>query len=171
MSLIVETGTASASSEAYASVAYCDAYHDAIGNSLWATLQTIEKEQALRRATMFMGQYYRLQWKGSRVNETQALDWPRYNVTVPDLGVFNVIMPDTVPNLVVQANAEMALLAAAGPLNPDQTQNVISKQVGPLKIVYDSNSPQGKKYVAIDDILKPLLGSSANGVNFKLRRV
>jgi hypothetical protein len=137
---------------------------------LWAALQTIEKEQALRRATMFMCQSYRLQWKGSRVNEVQALDWPRYNVTVPDLGVFNVLMPDTVPDLVQRANAEMALLAAAGPLNPNQSQNIISKQVGPLKVVYDPTSPQWTKYTAIDDILRPLIGANSNGMNIKLRR-
>lgn len=172
MSLIVETGTAGTDSEAYASVAYCDAYHAAIGNSLWATLQTVEKEQALRRAASFMCQAYRMQWKGFRVSSSQALDWPRYDVTMPDLVGYSVVSSDVVPDLVVKANAEMALLAAAGPLNPDRTQGVLSKQVGPLKIVYDSNSPQGKKYVAIDDILRPLIGAtSGNGMNVKLRRV
>lgn len=171
MTLIVETGTASSTSESYASVAYCDTYHDAIGNAAWALLSTTLKEQALRRATSFLCQSYRLQWKGVRVNATQALDWPRYDVSIPDLGVFNAIASDVVPDLVQKATAEMALLASAGPLNPDLTQNVVSKQVGPIKIVYDSSSPQAKRYSAVNDILMPLIGSSGNGVNVKLRRV
>jgi hypothetical protein len=170
MSLIVETGTASSTSEAYASVAYCDTYHASVGNSLWATLQTVEKEQALRRATNFLGQYYRLIWKGSRVLSTQALDWPRYNVQVPDLGVFNCIASDVVPDLVVRANAELALIAASGDLNPPTSQQVLSKQIGPIKVVYDSSSPQAKRYPAVYDILKPLL-YAGSGANVSLRRV
>ena len=169
MSLIVETGTASAASEAYASVAFADAYHDGAGNMSWAALQTVDKERALRRAAMFMNQSYRLQWKGCRVNLTQALDWPRYNVQVPDLGVFNVIMPDTVPVIVQQANAELALSASTKSLNPVASQAVLSKTVGPIKIVYDSNSPQGKRYLAVTDILRPLLQSV--GASMKLQRV
>lgn len=169
MSLIVETGTAGADSESYASVTYSDTYHDNRGNTLWATLLIIEKEQALRRAASFMCQSYRMQWKGYRVDANQALDWPRYNVSVPDLGFDNLIYPDTVPNLVINANCELALLAAAGDLNPTIGQNVLSKQVGPIKIVYDSTSAQGKQYVAVMDILRPLL-QIASGSNMKLRR-
>lgn len=169
MSLIVETGTASPLSEAYVSTNYCDTYHSDRGNALWSTLLTVEKEQAIRRAATFMCQTYRMAWKGCRVNGEQALDWPRYNVQVPDLGVDNVIYPDVVPTLVQQANAELAFSAASGNLNPDATQNIVSKQVGPLKIVYDSASPQGKKYSSVDDILRPLLQSS--GSSIKLRRV
>lgn len=170
MSLIVETGTASANSEAYASVAYADAYHEAIGNTLWSTLLLVEKEQALRRAANFMCQTFRMQWKGSRVNSTQALDWPRYNVEVPDLGVFNVLMPDVVPDLVLKANVELAFLAASGDLNPNKTQGILSKQIGPIKVVYDIASPQGKQYTSVNDLLQPLL-ESVGGMNFKLRRV
>lgn len=169
MTLIVEIGTADSQSESYASVLDCDTYHNSIGNTLWNTLLLVEKEQALRRAASFMCQSYRMRWKGYRVNSTQALDWPRYNVSVEDLGVDNVIMPNVVPNLVVRANCELAFLAAAGDLNPNTTQSVVSKQVGPIKVVYDSNSPIGKKYVAVMDILRPLF-ASVGGVSYKLRR-
>ena len=170
MSLIVETGDASSLSEAYASVDYADAYHAAMGNTLWATLQPVEKEQALRRAAMFMCQTYRMDWKGVRVNSTQALDWPRYNVEKPDLGVYNIVNPTTIPIEVQQANAELAFNAAAEDLNPVGTQGIVSKEVGPLKVVYDVNSPQGKRYSKISQILRPLLSSGANGVNVPLRR-
>ena len=170
MSLIVETGTASATSEAYCTVAFADAWHEAAGTSLWATLQNTEKEQALRRAATFLCQTYRLQWKGSRVNANQALDWPRYNVEVPDLGVFNVIYPDVIPITIQQANAELAFTAASGNLSPDATQNIVSKQVGPLKVVYDNNSPSGRRYTAIANMLQPFL-NTGSGACVSLRRV
>ena len=171
MTLIVETGTASATSEAYASVDYADILHDAIGNTLWATLILVEKEQALRRAASFMCQAYRMRWKGSRVNFSQALDWPRYNVDVSDLGVYTVVYPDNVPDIVQRANAELALLAAAGDLNPTRNQGILSKAVGPIKIVYDSASPLGKRYPAIEAMLEPFFGAVSSGLNAKLRRV
>ena len=77
MSLNVETGTGASNSESYASVTNADTYHSNRGNSLWATLTTPEKEQALRRATDYMEQVYRKRWKGVRVNATQALSFPR----------------------------------------------------------------------------------------------
>ena len=171
MSLIVETGTASSNSEAYASVEFANAYHEAMGNTLWATLQTIEKEQALRRAASHLCQVYRMQWKGVRVNFTQALDWPRYNVERADLGVYNVVDPATVPIEVQQANAELAMNASTEDLYPAASQNVLSKEVGPIKVVYDANSPQGKKYPKISAMLQSLLDNGASSVNFKLRRV
>jgi hypothetical protein len=171
MSLIVEIGTASALSEAYISVADCDTYHDNRGITLWSTLQLIEKEQAIRRAAAYMCQAYRSQWKGCRVNAVQSLDWPRYNVQLPDLGVYNVVASDTVPTLVQQANAELALLAAAGDLNPTSTQNVVSEQIGPLKVVYDASSPQGARYSAVSDILRPLLDVASRGAMVRLQRV
>jgi hypothetical protein len=170
MTLLVETGTASADSESYATVAYADSYFSNNGITIWASLSETEKEQSLRRAATFMCQHYRMQWKGYRVNATQALDWPRYNVEVPDLGVFNVLLPTVVPTIVQQANAELALIAASGELNPIKTQTVTSKQIGPIKVVYDAASPSGKRYVSIDSLLAPLLNGSTGG-NMKLRRM
>jgi flagellar basal body rod protein FlgC len=85
--------------------------------------------------------------------------------------VYNVVDPATVPIEVQQANAELALNAASEDLNPVRTQGIISKEVGPLKVVYDPNSPSGKQYSKIGMILLPLLDVGANGANVKLRRV
>ncbi len=169
MSLIVETGAANPDSEAYATVLFADTYHSNMGNSLWATLVTVEKEQALRRAASFMCQMYRLQWKGVRVSADQALDWPRYDVTISDLGVWNTVSSDIIPDLVQRANAELALLAAAGNLNPVKKQGVLSKSVGPIKIVYDTASPTSSQYVAIRDMLRPFL-NTASSATMKLQR-
>lgn len=50
MTIEVETGSGSATSESYASTSDVDTYQSNRGVTLWATLSTAEKEQALRRA-------------------------------------------------------------------------------------------------------------------------
>lgn len=173
MALVVETGSASASSEAYASVADADSYFSLRGFALWAGMSTAEKEQALRRATGYMLQTYRLRWSGFRVADTQALDWPRYGVERPDSagslqgaqGVFNVgawggpVYYDhlTVPREVREANIELAYKAAAGELLADVDPEVASESVGPVAVSYFQGSSKTKKYPAIDRLLMPML--------------
>jgi hypothetical protein len=168
MTLVVETGTASASSESYASVADADLYQGNLGNTLWTGLLTEEKEQALRRATNFMTQCYRLRWAGARMNATQALDWPRGYVPIPDvLGIYrgrSFIAGTEIPIVVIHACIELANAAAAGDLNPPAKQNVISKEVGPIKVVYDRDSAQGTRFPAVDAMLAPFLVTNANSM-------
>ena len=163
MTIVVEIGNAASNSECYISVADADIYHASIGNSIWTNLLLAEKEQALRRAANYMTQYYRLQGKGTRVNSTQALDWPRWNVQVPDIIGYgrNYVLQTEIPIAVMRANADLALIAAAGDLNPAQTERVISEQVGPLKVQYDPSSPQNTRYVAVHALLAPYLSSGS----------
>lgn len=167
MSLITETGSGSPLAESYASVADADAYHSARGNSLWATMTTTEKEQALRRGTDFISGFYRLKWKGARVSLTQALDWPRLNVELEDIGFgrYVALVPyNTVPPQVVQATCEISFRAAAGELAPDLQRQVIAETVGPLKTEWAPGSPEYVRFRQIDLILKPLLQSGGLGV-------
>lgn len=171
MSLIVEDGTSLSNAESYASVAECDVYHAANGITIWAPLLVLEKEQALRRATNFMLQTFRTRWKGQRATSTQRLDWPRWNVQLPDLfGTVDAYVPNTeIPQLLKDVLCELALLAAQGDLNYVGTQGVISKQVGPLKVVYDKDTTTQKKYVFIENMLSVYLtGNTRN--NIKLVR-
>lgn len=146
MSLEVETGTGSASAESYASVALADTYLAGRGYSLWSTLSVTEREQALRRATLFMGRY---PWKGQRLSSTQALDWPRVGVQAHRFAVDG----DRVPQPVVHACIELAFRAAAGELAPDQTQNVLSKTVGPISVTYQAGSTASRRYPTLDALL------------------
>lgn len=171
MSLIVETGTGDPTAEAYATTAYADAYHISMGNVAWAALDQTTKEVNMRKAAQYMCQYYRMDWQGYRAHADQALDWPRWNVMVADLGVHNVILPTVIPIQVQQANCELALLALSGPLNPNRKQQVLSKQVGPIKITYDNGSPQATLYTAVDDMLSPFMGAGSGGINHKLVRM
>lgn len=164
MSLITETGTGDPNSESYISVASADVYHSNAGNTLWATLLLAEKEQALRRATKFMLQTYRLRWKGVRTSLIQALDFPRYNVDLPDTYTYNLLSSTVVPNEVQWANAELALLAAAGDLHPPEKQNVLKKTIGPITIVYDTASPQHVRYGFINQMLMIYLTTTGNTI-------
>jgi hypothetical protein len=172
MSLNVETGTASPTSESYVSVADATTYHANRGNSPWALLTTAQMEEALRRATDYMVQVYRLRWGGVSVTGEQALDWPRNFVIREDfqastingyqmLGGNYYYPNDEVPAEVKNACAELALKAAAGELLPDLNQGVVMERVDVLQIEYDKYSPQSPRYTAIDRLLAPFLSGSS----------
>ena len=67
--------------DAYVSLAACDAYHTALGNTAWTGLDAA-KEVAIRKATLWVDNAYRGRWKGIRCDTTQPLAWPRWDVTV-----------------------------------------------------------------------------------------
>lgn len=164
MALIVEDGTAKPDAEALCSVDAADAHHAARGAAAWAALATDAKEQALRRATDYMGQVYGLLWSGTRTTSTQALDWPRADVARPE--VDDYYWPsNVVPAAVVKACAELALRAASGPLLGDQGREVVEQTVGPITTKYAQGSSQATRYAAVDAMLAGMLtaprGSSA----------
>lgn len=159
MSLIVEDGTGMETAESYASVAQADARLAALGMTNWATLTTTEKEQALRRATVYMVQVYGGRWKGTRLYRIQALDWPRYGVEVEGYAISSA----EVPVEVVNACIDTAFKAAAGDLNPDIGRAVKREKVGPLETEYADYGSQVVQYRAIDQLLAGLLrGGGAN---------
>jgi len=167
MSLICEDGSIVTGAESYCSVADASAYHTARGNAAWAALTTDAlREAALRKATDFMRQVYRSRWQGYKVNEDQALDWPRYNVVVEGYAVDSDIVPTEVKN----ACAELALKASAAELNPDLTQGVLSEQVGSISVTYDKASPQFTRYRAIDAIISPYLKAGGGGCSMGVIR-
>jgi hypothetical protein len=167
MSLIVEDGSIVTGAESYATVAEATAYHAARSNTAWAALATDAlREAALRRATDYMRQAYRSRWQGYKVNEDQALDWPRYDVEVEGYAVDSDIVPTEVKN----ACAELALRASAADLNPDLTQGVLSEQVGSIQVTYDKASPQFTRYRAIDALLSPYLKAGGGGCSMGVIR-
>jgi hypothetical protein len=156
MALITEDGTGRSDAESYASVSTADAYHAARGTDAWAALSTPVKEASLRKATDYMLQAYRGAWKGDRMLSTQALDWPRYGVTVDRFPVLTTIVPPEV----VKACCELAFKAASGDLLADQGPQVISEKVGPIDVQYQAGGRQAIKYASVDAMLSALLGGS-----------
>lgn len=159
MALVVETGSGLSTAESFCSVADADARHSAFGNTAW-TGTDAAKEAALRRATAFMEQRYRNNWKGTRLYRAQALSWPRYGAIVDSYDVDSTVVPEEVKN----ACADLAVKALTEDLNPDLTRAVIREKVGPLETEYAEYSPQAKRPVSIDQALAPYLrggGASA----------
>lgn len=165
MALEVEDGTGKANADSYISVADADAYFAARGITLWATLQEIEKEQALRRATDFMERRYGAQWTGQRLTLSQALSWPRTGVVYQGW----LLPSDTVPMQVVKACAELGFRAAGGELDPDLGAQVKSEAVGPIAVTYADGARQQVKFQAIDAMLGSLV-TGGGGSMVKLVR-
>lgn len=160
MSIIVEDGTAKVDSETYISVTDADTFFANRGFSLWATLSTAEKEQALRRATDYLEFTYRTRWNGVQVNSTQALGWPRINVPHPSgVGLYPSI---SIPPEVIKANAELAYRAAGGELLGDVKAPVLSETVGPISVTYDRAAVRVTRYPVVDRLLAPLLFGMGN---------
>jgi len=174
MAMITEDGTGRADAESFCSLADATTYHAAMGNAAWAALATDAlREQALRRATVYMGQTYRLRWAGYRRTDTQALDWPRHNVPKPDTsdGRFVAYYSETsVPTEVRNACAELALKASAGELLADVGQAVTERTVGPITTKYAAGSVAVKRYMAVDRLLGPLLADGGSSSALRLVR-
>ena len=161
MTLTVEDGTALANAESYLSVAAADAYHTSRGTAeaSWVGLDADIKEQCLRRATDYMLQTYRGRWKGYLVKpQTQALDWPRYQV-YPDASFVYAIASNSVPPEVTRACAELAMRANVASLTTDVVAQgeVTSETVGPISVTYSVTGQRQVRYSAVDRMLGPLL--------------
>lgn len=162
MALIVEDGTGRADAESYISVADADTYHAARGATAWAGYSTSDKEAALRRATEYMVQFYRLRWAGYRYTSTQALDWPRAEVPIVDApsgyGSFSAVYAtNVVPVAVQRACAELALRSAGGTtLAPDVAAQKKRTKVGPIETEYADGARQSSYYQAVEMLLRPL---------------
>lgn len=170
MSLIVEDGTAKADAESYVSVAEASAYHAARGNAAWAALASdTVREQLLRKATDYMLQYYRSMWKGLRSTVTQALDWPRANVELSDMGTYYgygaIVANNVVPLEIRTACADLALIAATDELAPNIGQLVRREKIGPIETEYAENAPAYTIYRAVAMKLAPYVGTIANTVS------
>lgn len=156
MTLVVENGTGLSTAESYISVADASTRHTNFGNTAWTGSDAV-KEAALRQATAYMLQAYRLRWQGLRKTVGQALDWPRYDVLVDGFAVDTESVPAEVKN----ACADLAVKALAGVLNDDLTRTVIREKVGPLETEYSAHSPEAKRYRAMDMALAPYLSRSS----------
>lgn len=171
MALITETGAGLADAESYASVAAADARCIAFGVTAWAALSEGEKEIALRNATRFMLANYRGRCSGRRVYQAQALDWPRYDVTVDGWA----LPSNTVPPEIVNACIDLAARAGGGEnLMPDLDigSNVVKRdKTGPLETEYFQNTTDSReRFVAVDSALSPFFGSAGCSGMIKLVR-
>lgn len=147
--LVKETGTGSATSNSYANAADGDLYHDKHSwSAAWAGATAV-KEEALMMATRLIDNFY--QFKGWKVNNVQALQWPREGALDPDregvrLSILdNNLGPyfpsDAIPPVLVDATCELAreLLAADRTAAPDGEGVKQLALVGSLQITFDKS--------------------------------
>jgi hypothetical protein len=149
MALIVEDGTGKADAESYLTVADFKAYCDARGIP-YTGKGDPEIEQKLRIATGYIDTVER--YKGSRVKDTQSLEFPRDGLT--DWGGLVVT---GVPGRVKQACAELAFKAFSENLyvDLDRGGKVASQSVGPISVSYAADAPAGKSFVSAMKLLEP----------------
>ncbi len=160
MALVIEDGTGKTDADSYLSLADCDTYHTAKGDfATWDASEDALQEVALRQATAWIDTKFRLRWKGTRTNETQALTWPRSSVVDEDDFTLDT---DAMPQRLFDCTAEMALKALSETLMPDQeTPGAIEREkvkVGPLEedITY-SGASQQKLYAFAEAMLRGLI--------------
>lgn len=161
----------SATADSYVTVAEADAYFTARNVTTWTGADTV-KEPALRKATAYLDNQYRLRWVGVRSVEAQALAWPRrdgyrgWGYPLLDADGFDIAV-DGVPQQVKNACAEAALLALTGvTLEPRLERGgqikSIGKSVGPLRkdITYADGASIMDRITSIEGILRGLVKST-----------
>lgn len=142
MAFTPEDGTGLAAANAYADVAYVDAYLADRGgqaNDQWSGLNAAEKEDALVRATDYIESRFSGRFVGIRKTQAQGLSWPR--TYAYDADGF-ALASDEVPDAVKQATAEYAHRASRINLLPDplrpyeqtaEGSSVTAQATGPIK--------------------------------------
>jgi hypothetical protein len=166
MALIVEDGTGKTDSESYVTVAAASARLSALGDTSFAALASDAlREQALRKATNYMEQRYRLRWRGTRLLRAQALSWPRYGAVVDGWDLDSTVVPPDVSN----ACADLALLSLTETLNPNIDRTVIREKVGPLETEYAPGSPLVKRWSAVEQSLTPYFKMGAMSAELVVR--
>ena len=160
MTLIVEDGTGKADAEAYRSITDHRAYCAGRGIDL-ADLTDTDLEQDARKAIDFMTQQFGMRWPGERSTEAQALDWPRRYVPNKRRSSSGAIdyPADHIPRELGDAQSEMMvrIRTGGGDLSPDLTRAIITETIGPITTTYDKNSPEARRYRAVEMMLRPFL--------------
>ena len=111
LTLIKEDGTGKANANSYATAVDGDAYHDGhLYPAAWTAATADRKDAALVMATRLIDAEY--QFNGTKANDGQALQWPRYLCPDADCarlwGGTAYVSSDQVPKAVVDAVCEMA---------------------------------------------------------------
>jgi len=167
--MTLTTTPGSATADSYATLAQALAYHAVRGNTAWAASTDALREAAMIRATIWVDNTYRPRWAGYRVNgRTQALDWPRNDVTDCDGFAVDYL---TIPTEVASATSEAALreLAVPGALSPDyvSSETVKTASAGPVSVTFADTSGAGSVtpiLTIVDGILARLLGARSRNV-------
>lgn len=164
MAFEVESGTGSATANAYVSVADADTYHADNGDpSAWSAASTATKQAAIVEATRWLDAKFGNRWIGRQANEDQRLDWPRDAAITPEGFTYD---DDEMPTALAEACAYMALKVVGGDtLLPDQTapgnvKRELKSLPGPLTVETEytgGGKSQIKSYPLVHGILRRII--------------
>lgn len=182
ITIVVEDGSGVVDADVYVAQADADAYFAKRANAVWAAAADDAKAAALVAATAYLDRRYT--FKGRRLTETQALEWPR-TVALPSISdPLSGPWPLYAPNLaeaarfawpvkrITDACCELALRALSADLYTDESPDrVIQKTVGPITkrfFEYDKNGGQ-TRYAVVDDLVAPFTAAGGR-MNLSLSR-
>lgn len=168
MSLVVEDGSGLSTAESYISVADTTTYNDAHNAvAAWTSAGDPARERALRLATQYLEAEYNQRWLGERLEETQALAWPRTGVYLDGV----LVEDGTMPRALLDATAELALRAISGELLGDIAEpgsvDYDRVKVGPIEV--EQHFPGGRSQIASYRIVDRLLRGLVFGGDVVLR--
>jgi len=166
MPLSVDATVGGAASTSFVTVTEADTYLSfRLNSAAWTGADP--KCQALVEATRDLSA---LAWQGYRVDDMQALSWPRANAPNPD-GISDACFDTTeIPQRIKDATCELALeFLRAGTTDVaalDSKAGVIEKTVGPLTTRWQAGQrPTGlARYPRVMQLIAPLLGIGSGQV-------
>jgi hypothetical protein len=168
ISITATVGSASANS--FVTLAEADAYMDGrLNGSAWESATEDNQNRALVEATRELSART---WKGRRVDDTQALAWPRQWAGDPDSPLQGYFDTDVVPQRVKDACCELAFqFIKAGTTDvaaQDSTIGVTREKVGEIETEYAEPHArtQGlRRYPRVWALIAPLLEQRMGQVN------
>jgi hypothetical protein len=186
MTLIVEDGTVVADANSFNTVAQFKTFATNNGATAAAEADDDQVEVALIKAAQYMQQKFRLMWRGSIIEATQSLSWPRRGVPVTDFFdpfYTNINVPrsfqdtyyipeNTVPPEVLECQNLLALETidssgqSSGSLQASYGRQTKREKVGSLEVEYiaggedGGNLKQTQTYWTAMKIVEPFLRPS-----------
>ena len=153
----VETGSGSPTANSYASVLNGDDYHEKhLYSTIWTAAETGEKEESLMMATRLLDDYFA--WEGTKTSDTQALDFPRFNVFDKDGFLFQ---SGTLPSALLDATCEFARSLLAADRTAETDDRGFSRiKAGPVEIVVNP----GDRRPVVPSVVKRMLSAIGRAV-------
>lgn len=157
--MAIDVTIGGAAADSYITLAEWQDYWTARGVDLTQHGHDDSHEANLRRAAQTMDASY--SFKGYRQYQTQAREWPRTWVGTVDGWPVN---PDTIPQAVKDAQAELAYLIHEG-ADPfaNFEGNVARAKAGPVEVEFTGGAGR-VQYTAVQRLLRPYLTHGAGQV-------
>jgi hypothetical protein len=173
LDLIVENGTGVPNANSYLSIEEFQDLADMLGYD-YSTFSTDDTMRKLIRSTIILESNYRIYYNGSRVTETQGLEWPREDATYYDK---TDILSTVIPKEIKEATVEMVyglennlqpVISTAGSLREERVKvDVIEEQ----KKYYCVNKNDRPSLYTVEDAMSRITGGVGAKYRLTIQRV